>query len=125
MSDEGHGTRATGALLSPRPRDPEAPFAVGAAPRAWGELLADAEALAEAFASASEEIVVACGDRYAGAVALLATWRAGRVAALPPNGRPETIDALAEARGISLILHDGGGNGARALDVRASLGPAG
>jgi 4-coumarate--CoA ligase (photoactive yellow protein activation family) len=122
MSVGGHPSRADGAVLAPAPRPSDAPFAVGEAPRTWGELLADAAALAEALGSASDEIVVACGDRYFGAVALVATWRAGRVAALPPNGRPESIDALADARGISVILHDGGGAGPRALDVRGRVG---
>jgi acyl-CoA synthetase (AMP-forming)/AMP-acid ligase II len=66
--------------------------------------------------------MVACADRYLCAVALLAVWRTGRMAALPPNGRPETIDRLCAERGISLILHDGGGDGG--LDVRGRLGGA-
>jgi 4-coumarate--CoA ligase (photoactive yellow protein activation family) len=115
MSEQGDGT----ALFAPRARALDAPFAVGEAPRTWGDLLADAEALAATLARASDEIVVACGDRYFGAVALLATWRAGRVAALPPNGREDTVHALADARRISMILHDGGGAGERAVDVRA------
>jgi 4-coumarate--CoA ligase (photoactive yellow protein activation family) len=116
-------------LLTPPPRAPDAPFALGDAPRTWGELLGDVESLSEALGRASDEVIVACGDRYAGAVALLAAWRAGRVAALPPNGRAETVDALAEARRVSLILHDGAGEGAggsgragRGLDVRERLG---
>jgi acyl-coenzyme A synthetase/AMP-(fatty) acid ligase len=112
-------------MLTPQPRAADAPFAVGAEPRTWGQLLADAEAVAASLADASGEVVVACGDRYAGAAALLGVWRAGRIAALPPNGRKETIDALVAARGISLILHDGGGEGARAVDVRGLLGRGG
>jgi 4-coumarate--CoA ligase (photoactive yellow protein activation family) len=120
MSEHGDGT----ALLAPRARAFDAPFAVGETPRTWGEALADVEALAATLAHASHEIVVACGDRYFGAVALLAAWRAGRVAALPPNGREDTVHALADARDISVILHDGGGAGERAVDVRARLGAA-
>jgi acyl-coenzyme A synthetase/AMP-(fatty) acid ligase len=126
MSREGQGaTAAEGGLIAPPARRLDAPFAVGDEPRTWGQLLADVESVAATLGDASGEVVVACGDRYVGAVALLAAWRAGRVAALPPNGRPETIDALAEARGISLILHDGGGSGARARDVRPLLGRGG
>jgi 4-coumarate--CoA ligase (photoactive yellow protein activation family) len=120
MSGHGNGT----ALFAPRARAFDAPFAVGETPRTWGDLLADVEALAATLGRASDEIVVVCGDRYFGAVALLACWRAGRVAALPPNGREDTVHALADARHISVILHDGGGAGARAVDVRARLGAA-
>jgi len=108
-------------VLAPRQRDPDAPFALGEEPRSWGELLADAAALARALPTDSAtEVMVACGDRYFCAVALLAVWQTGRVAALPPNGRPETIDRLCAERGISLILHDGGGEGG--FDVRGRLG---
>ena len=65
--------------------------------------------------------MVACADRYLCAVALLAVWQTGRLAALPPNSRPETIDRLCAERGISLILHDGGGQGEHGLDVRTRL----
>lgn len=126
MSREGQGaTAAGGGLIAPTARPLDAPFAAGDEPRTWGQLLADVEAVAATLGDASGEVVVACGERYVGAVALLAAWRAGRVAALPPNGRPETIDALAEARGISLILHDGGGSGPLARDVRSLLGRGG
>ncbi len=69
--------------------------------------------------------MVACADRYLCAVALLAVWQRERSAALPPNSRPETIDRLCAERGISLVLHDGGGQGALGLDVRTRLGGAG
>lgn len=116
--------------FEPRARATDALFAVGDEPRTWADLLADAEAVASAMGSGSSEVVVACGDRYHGAVALLAIWRAGRVAALPPALRTDAIDALAAARGISLIVHDGGGRdgcgaGGRALDVRGLLGRGG
>jgi acyl-coenzyme A synthetase/AMP-(fatty) acid ligase len=123
MSREGQGATAAESLIAPPARQWDAPFAVGDQETStWGQLLADVEAVEAALADASGEVVVACGDRYVGAVALLAVWQSGRVAALPPNGRPETIDGLAEARGISLILHDGGGSGALARDVRPLLG---
>jgi acyl-coenzyme A synthetase/AMP-(fatty) acid ligase len=116
---------AEGGLIAAPARGAAAPFAVGAEPRTWGQLLSDVEAVAASLSGASGEVIVACGDRYVGAVALLAVWRAGRVAALPPSGRQEAIDALVQARGISLILHDGGGEGARARDVRPLLGRGG
>jgi len=110
-----------GAILGPRQRDPDTPFALGDEARAWGDFLADAAALARALPTdAAAEVMVACGDRYLCAAALLAVWHTGRTAALPPNGRPATIDRLCAERGISLILHDGGGEGG--FDVRGRLG---
>jgi acyl-coenzyme A synthetase/AMP-(fatty) acid ligase len=110
----------TAPLLAPRQRDPDSPFALGDEPRTWQDLLADAGALARGIADdAAAEVMVACGDRYLCAAALLAVWRAGRAAALPPNSRPETIDRLCAERGIATILHDGGGDGG--VDVRARL----
>ncbi len=106
-------------------RAPSAPLALGEAPRSWGALLADAAALARRLPAGQGDaaLMVACADRYHFAVALLAIWQTGHVAALPPNGRVETIDALCAAEGIPLVLHDGGGGGG--LDVRAVLAPAG
>jgi acyl-coenzyme A synthetase/AMP-(fatty) acid ligase len=112
---------AAAAFLKPRPRAAEAPFAVGEAPRTWGDLQADAATLAGALRGVAGEVMVACADRYLGAVALLAAWRAGCVAALPANGRKETIDALCAERGITLILHDADGV-TGGMDVRTSLG---
>src|SRR4051812_42791250 len=112
-------------MLAPRQRDPNTPFALGDEPRSWGQLLADAARLARGLpAGAHGEGMVACGDRYLCAVALLAVWEGGRSAALPPNSRQETIDRLCLERGIPLILHDGGGQGALGLDVRTRLGDA-
>src|SRR6266498_587906 len=113
-------------MLAPRQRDPNTPFALGDEPRSWGQLLADAARLARGLpAGARDEVMVACGDRYLCAVALLAVWEGGRSAALPPNSRQETIDRLCAERGIALILHDGGGQGALGLDVRTRLGDGG
>src|SRR6185295_17376109 len=93
------------------------------------DLLADAAVLARALPAATgsgagaqpgdRELMVACGDRYLAAATLLAVWRVGASAALPPNSRQETIDALCAARGIPIVLHDGGGRGG--LDVRTAL----
>src|SRR3954468_4041512 len=113
-------------MLAPRQRDLNTPFALGDEPRSWGQLLADATALARGLpAVAADEVTVACADRYLGAVALLAVWQSGRSAALPPNSRQETIDGLCAERAIPLILHDGGGQGPLGLDLRARLSPTG
>jgi acyl-coenzyme A synthetase/AMP-(fatty) acid ligase len=118
-----------GARLAPVEREPGTPFAVGASPRAWGDLLADAASIARGLsqmdapadrAARPVERMVACADRYNCAATLLAVWSAGEVAALPPNGRVETIDALCAEGGIQGVLHDGGGRGG--VDVRALLG---
>ena len=114
-------------MLAPRQRDPNTPFALGDEPRSWGQLLADAALLARDAAGGCgpDEVMVACADRYLCAVALLAVWHGGRSAALPPNSRQETIDRLCAERGIPLVLHDGGGQGERGLDVRTRLNAAG
>ncbi len=115
-----------GPALAPPPRAPDSPFALGDEPRSWADFLSDAAALAAAIpGDAAPEVMVACADRYLCAVALLAVWQTGRLAALPPNSRQETIDRLCAERGISLILHDGGGQGEHGLDVRGRLDAAG
>lgn len=108
------------------PREHQTPFALGEHPRSWGDLCGDVERLAAWIHSLPlsdgappGELMVACGDRYACAVILLAIWSKGRVAALPPNGRQDTVDALCAERRIRWVLHDGGGRGG--LDVRAFL----
>ena len=108
-------------------RDHRAPFAIGEDARSWGDFLADADRLAgrsrslsPGTAPSSRELMVACDDRYHCAVSLLAIWSTGGVAALPPHGRPETVDGLCRERRISLVLHDGGGE--RGLDVRTIIG---
>jgi acyl-coenzyme A synthetase/AMP-(fatty) acid ligase len=112
-------------MLAPRQRDPNTVFALGDEPRdvrTWGQLLADATLLARGLPpGAADEVMVACADRYTCAAALLAVWQSGRSGALPPNSRQETIDRLCAERGISLVLHDGGGQGALGLDVRPVL----
>jgi acyl-coenzyme A synthetase/AMP-(fatty) acid ligase len=108
--------------LAPRARTADAPIALGEVPRTWGDLLADAGALAAgAGIPDGGEVMVACADRYFAAAALLAVWHRGAVAALPPNGRQETIDRLCAERGISIILHDGGGQGEAGVDLRQLL----
>ena len=120
-----------GSTLGPLERDRQAPFAVGDTARSWGDLLTDAGRIAgrlrpllgrSAPSTASDApppIMLACADRYHGAACLLAIWDVARIAALPPNGREETIDALCAERGIDLLLHDGGGRGG--IDIRGWL----
>lgn len=112
--------------LAPIERDRQAPFAIGDLPRSWGDLLDDAGRIAahlEGILLGSEPtermIMLACSDRHASAAALLAIWHVGGIAALPPNGREETIDALCAERGIAVLLHDGGGRGG--VDLRPWL----
>ena len=121
-----------GFTLGPLERDRRAPFAVGEPARSWGDLLADAGRIAAHLrplldraskSAAAAPIMLACADRYHGAACLLAIWEVGRIAALPPNGREETIDALCAERGIDLLLHDGGGSGG--IDVRRWLDGSG
>jgi acyl-CoA synthetase (AMP-forming)/AMP-acid ligase II/3-hydroxymyristoyl/3-hydroxydecanoyl-(acyl carrier protein) dehydratase len=119
--------------LAPLERDRRAPFAIGEAPRSWGDLLDDAARIARHLEEllrcsgpiAGEPgrpatmIMLACADRYTGAAALLAIWHVGAVVALPPNGREETIDVLCAEQGIAILLHDGGGRGG--VDLRPWL----
>jgi len=121
--------RDDGTILAPLERDPKTPFALGETPRAWGEFLTDAASVALALEASGRraggraapfEWMVACADRYHCAVALLAVWSLGDVAALPPNGREETIDALCVERALAGVLHDGGGRGG--VDIRGLLG---
>ena len=84
--------------------------AVGdAGARSVRELLRDVSTLAEQLAVCDGELLVACQDRYHLAVALLAAWQRHIVVALPPNGREQTLAALAERCARS--LHDGEGPG--------------
>src|SRR4051812_8780424 len=128
--------RDDGTILAPLERDSQTPFALGETPRAWREFLTDAASVALALKPvgrraggraaplATGEWMVACADRYHCAVALLAVWSVGGVAALPPNGRVETIDALCAERDLAGVLHDGGGRGgggSDGIDIRELL----
>jgi 4-coumarate--CoA ligase (photoactive yellow protein activation family) len=84
--------------------------AVGeAGARSVRELLRDVSTLAEQLGACDGELLVACQDRYHLAVALLAAWQCRIVVALPPNGREQTLAALAERCARS--WHDGEGPG--------------
>ncbi|MES1172288.1 MAG: AMP-binding protein [Bacteroidota bacterium] len=121
MIQQGAGP---GVTLSFRERDPETPFALGASARTWGNLWSDVAAvrndLVQRARGENSPLMVACGDRYAAAVALCACWRAGHPVALPPSGNPSAIDQLCTERRIPLVLHDGGGAGG--LDIRGLMG---
>ena len=99
--------RDDGTILAPLERDSQTPFALGETPRTWQEFLTDAASVAFSLEAAYRRAggraapvqwMVACADRYHCAVAMLAVWSLGDVAALPPNGRVETIDALCAER---------------------------
>jgi acyl-coenzyme A synthetase/AMP-(fatty) acid ligase len=68
----------------------------------WNTFTADVAGLQDALAErAPGRWVIFTESTYACAVALLATWHAGSVAVLAPNGQPGTLAALsAEARGV-------------------------
>jgi acyl-coenzyme A synthetase/AMP-(fatty) acid ligase len=52
-----------------------------------------------------DDILVTCTDRYYLAVILLAAWQRGRVIALPPNAREQTLAELSTR--CTLSVHDG------------------
>lgn len=93
--------------------------------RSTGQFLADVDSLASAVKARCSgspqagEVLIICSDRYHFAVALLAVWKAGRIAALPPNGQPAIVHALAAQPAIVLLLHDT--DAAEGLDLRAVL----
>lgn len=93
--------------------------------RTVAELLSDVAAVRRALPAASpgSEVLIICQDRYRFAVGLLAAWQAGHGVALPPNGQPDTVRALAGRPGVAALLDDiDGGEG---LDLRALVGQGG
>ncbi len=86
------------------------------------QLLRDSEALAARLPSSSPGSLIAliCADRYHFAAGLLAIWRAGHCAALPPNGQDETIALLTRQPHVVQLLHDT--DAKWGLDVRTALG---
>ena len=121
-------------FIVPTHRHPDSPAAAGApGPVTAGQLLADADALSKAIAArvssprpgasrpdAKPEVLVICADRCHFAAALLAVWKAGCIAALPPNGQDATVKTLAGRPGIRLIVHDQ--DGREGLDLRDFIG---
>ena len=77
--------------------------------RTVADLLYDVACVGANLPKGDGEILVTCQDRYYLAVTLLAAWRAGRVVALPPNAREQTLSELAAH--CTFALHDGGGPG--------------
>lgn len=119
-----------------RPSDPVAVGDPGS--RTAGQLMADSDRLATSIraklaeihadaSAAKPEVLVICADRYHFAVALMAAWKAGAIAALPPNGQEATVHALAARPDIHLIVHDTDRDtaGNPALDLRQAIGEGG
>lgn len=81
-------------------------------------LLADSQALATHLAPAvgEQSIAVFSDDRYHLAVALIALWRRGYCAVLPPNGRPATLGWLEKRPDVVGIL--------QGEELALALGPA-
>jgi 4-coumarate--CoA ligase (photoactive yellow protein activation family) len=93
-------------------------------PTSLGRLLDDVAVLAGALPAPAEDAarrsaLIACSDRYAFAVALLACWQRGWLVALPPSHRPGVLEEVEREAGVLTVLHDGEATG---LDVRAWLG---
>jgi acyl-coenzyme A synthetase/AMP-(fatty) acid ligase len=102
-------------------RPPGSLVSFGEQPRTWRDLLADAarvKAVLDRSDVAGREVLVACTDRYHLAACLLGLWSAGGSAALPPNNRPETLEAIRAAAGAPLVL---GEDVAGGIDVRPLL----
>jgi 4-coumarate--CoA ligase (photoactive yellow protein activation family) len=84
-------------------------------PRTFAALCADAQRLAALLPAAApidagarrSGVLIACTDRYAFAVALLASWARGHAAALPPSHRPAALAELVAEGPIAATVHDG------------------
>lgn len=89
---------------------PDDTVAVGAGgARSLTDLLRDVAAAARGFperARAGDEILVDCKDPYLFAVATLAAWETGHVAALPPNRRPQTLNELVASDVVREHVYD-------------------
>ncbi|MET0389209.1 MAG: AMP-binding protein [Polyangiales bacterium] len=100
-------------LLSAYP-DLQATLAVGdTGTRTVRDLLRDVAIVASHLPAGSGEILVTCQDRYYLTVVLLAAWQCGRMIALPPNAREQTLAELSAS--CPLSLHDGQGPGQNVL----------
>lgn len=73
--------------------------------------------LPEAPDGRASEALIACGDRYAFAVALLASWARGYCAALPPSHHAHALGELAARSAI--VVHDG--EAETGVDLRSVL----
>ena len=107
-------------------RADDAPFALGAEPRSWRDLWADAGKIAAGLdewggaergeAPTPVELLLATRDRYFAAAALLALWSRGLAAALPLHARGEGLATLTLTQGLGGVLHDGRPSGEEAAD---------
>lgn len=91
--------------------------------RSLGDLMADAEALAERLPDPSPgaQVALICTDRYHFTAGLLAIWQRGHIAALPPNGQSGTVTQLLANPAMVALLHDTDADGG--IDVR-TVAPA-
>ncbi len=74
-----------------------------------------------AEANVAPSALLLCRDRFAFTVSLLACWRAGVRAILPPSGLPAIVAQVQSDARICMVLHDGDAAGVSedlALDVR-------
>jgi len=110
------------ALLGARLAQPSAVLAVGAeGSRTVAMLLDDVGRLAarlpEAPDGRASEALIACSDRYAFAIALLASWARGYCAALPPSHHAHALGELAARAAV--VVHDG--EAELGIDLRSVL----
>ena len=81
-------------------------IATGAEPRAAGDLVRDAEAIARALPAAprGSEVVLVCHDRYLFAAAMLACIERELVVALPPNAQPSMVREVRLQANVATVL---------------------
>jgi len=99
-----------------RAYQPHDPLAVGeTGTRNLRQLLADVATIAAQLPQGDgtgrdqPDLLVTCQDRYFLCVVLLAAWQRGRVVALPPNAREQTLAELSTR--CAAVLNDGSGPG--------------
>jgi acyl-coenzyme A synthetase/AMP-(fatty) acid ligase len=108
-----------GRIIEPSRRAWLSPVALGAdtslpaaaqaqAPLTWRDL-ARAVARLRSLVAARDwrRVLIVCDDRFDLAAALLACWTAGRVAVLPPNGRPDALRRLRDRGAADGVLPEG------------------
>jgi len=68
--------------------------------------MADFSSLKQQLEQSCGDVLIACKGRYAFSVALLATWKLGKRAILPPNMHQCTLDHIADSHNIGTVLKD-------------------